>query len=236
MQNFVGETLDCAPGSLIPNIANANVANQICSVRGAVSGSSVVTGSQYVEAYGFRLDHCWRNIGIMIGIAVIYALIGAVGSEIMTFVPQGGSPVAFTKDSSQERSDRDRDPEREAAGHDSDRSPEKDIKTDVIVAGPGLTWRNMSVDIGGKEILRGLSGHAGPGDFIALCGPSGAGKTTLLRALSNTNFSGEISGDIKFGGAAPSHDFRKTTGKFLICTVPAFAHPCSRICPANGPS
>ncbi|KAH9207271.1 ABC-2 type transporter-domain-containing protein [Leptodontidium sp. 2 PMI_412] len=212
VENFVGQILDCAPGAMIPDVPNANVANQICEAKGAVAGSSVVMGSQFAQSFGFQFSHRWRNIGIMISIAVIYALIGAVGSEIMTFVPQGGSPVIFAKASSHGRSDKDPDPEREAAGHDSVDSQEKDLKSDVPMTGPSLTWRNMSVTIGEKNILRGLSGYARPGDFIALCGPSGAGKTTLLRALSNTNFSGKISGDVKFGGAAPSHNFRKTTG------------------------
>lgn len=152
----------------------------------------------------------------MIGIAVIYALIGALGSEIMTFVPKGGSPVIFTKAPSHDQSDEDPDPERESAGHVSVDSQEQDLKSDVSMSGPGLTWRNMSVTIEKNNILKGLSGYARPGDFIALCGPSGAGKTTLLRALSDTNFSGKISGQVKFGGVSPSHNFRKTTGRFIL--------------------
>lgn len=197
-------------------MAGANIHNQICGSPGAVAGSAVVTGSQLAAYYGYEFSHRWRNVGIIISIAVIYALLGALGSEIMTFVPQGGAPIIFTKQGrkrEQVKDNNNSDPEREASSYaSSDSNLAEDLKTDVLSSGRHLTWRNISVNIGEKNILRNLSGHAGPGDFIALCGPSGAGKTTLLRALSNTNFSGELVGDVKFGGAVPSHNFRKATG------------------------
>ncbi|MFP5212489.1 MAG: ABC transporter ATP-binding protein, partial [Acidobacteriota bacterium] len=36
----------------------------------------------------------------------------------------------------------------------------------------------------GHDVLRGVSFHATPGEFIGVLGPNGAGKTTLLLALS----------------------------------------------------
>jgi len=58
----------------------------------------------------------------------------------------------------------------------------------------GVTARNLSVKIAGKEILHGLDVSVAPGRRTAIIGPNGAGKTTLLRALSglNTHYTGEI--------------------------------------------
>ena len=42
----------------------------------------------------------------------------------------------------------------------------------------------LTVHLGGRAVLNGISFAARPGELCALCGPNGAGKTTLLRALA----------------------------------------------------
>lgn len=42
----------------------------------------------------------------------------------------------------------------------------------------------IHVILGGTEIVAGLSLAVGPGEVVALTGPSGAGKTTVLRAVA----------------------------------------------------
>ena len=47
-----------------------------------------------------------------------------------------------------------------------------------------LNIQGLSVTLGKKRILSGLSLDAAPGEWWMICGPNGAGKSTLLRAVS----------------------------------------------------
>jgi len=55
-----------------------------------------------------------------------------------------------------------------------------------------LTWEDVHVTVAGGgprgapdvKILDGISGHARPGEVLAIIGPSGGGKTTLLDTLA----------------------------------------------------
>jgi zinc/manganese transport system ATP-binding protein len=46
-----------------------------------------------------------------------------------------------------------------------------------------LRLENISVRLGGREILKDVSFGIRPGEFTGLIGPNGAGKTTLLRVI-----------------------------------------------------
>ncbi|KAI4251098.1 MAG: hypothetical protein LQ352_005065 [Teloschistes flavicans] len=214
VNEFTGLDIACDASYVIPSIPNAGPQYQTCNLLGAQPGQVTVAGSQYVEALGWSFSHRWRNIGIMIVIAVVYVLASAIGSEIMKFTPQGGAPIIFVKSRSNSRtgSKRSRDIEKEAA-----MSPSGDISSDsdtgkIHHEGPALTWKNLTVDIGEKHILKGINAYVRPGDFTALCGASGAGKTTLLTALSQTNFAGTLAGEVLFGGKEPGRAFKKATG------------------------
>lgn len=202
--------MTCDASSLIPNLNGSNIAHQTCSIPGATAGQASVSGIQYANALGFFFEHRWRNIGILIAIAIAYILIGALGSEIMTFSSQGGAPIVYSKKSSEKKSPSSTQ-DVEKSGAVSLAEP-KEAAIKMRYSGPALAFKDLTVDIGETKIIKGVSAYVRPGDFVALCGASGAGKTTLLSALSQTNSVGTLGGDVTFGNTRPGRAFKKTIG------------------------
>ena len=46
-----------------------------------------------------------------------------------------------------------------------------------------FTCKNISIDLGGREILRNINIDIKPGEVLGIIGPNGAGKTSLIEIL-----------------------------------------------------
>lgn len=233
---FKGLSLSC-DDNLVPQ--QGVTGHQTCAVRGALPGQTTVPGLQYAEAFGFSASHQWRNIGIMIAIAFIYLIVGVFGSEVMSFVPQGGAPLVFARRRSHMSATTElEDVEKSAPTSQSSSTTGQVNVLSGQIGELALTWKKISVDIGENHILKSISGYVRRGELTALCGASGAGKTTLLTALSQTNFAGQLQGEILVGNQPPSSSYKKTVGKLLITLLRIVAPiaDCIRLCSTDGPS
>ncbi|GJJ77880.1 ATP-binding cassette, subfamily G (WHITE), member 2 [Entomortierella parvispora] len=76
-----------------------------------------------------------------------------------------------------------------------------------------LMFKNMGYTVGGKEVLKQVSGLVKPGQVMAIMGASGAGKTSLLDILARRNKSGTVHGHIYVNGKTISHhEYKRVVG------------------------
>lgn len=63
-----------------------------------------------------------------------------------------------------------------------------------------LNIKNLHVDVGGSEIIKGLDLEIGPGELHAIMGPNGSGKSTLGYALVGRDGYEVTEGSVEFEG------------------------------------
>ena len=67
--------------------------------------------------------------------------------------------------------------------------------------GPVVRTENLHVELGGTEVLRGLSFAVEAGDYVGIVGPNGSGKTTLLKTI--LGFIAPVAGRVELWGENP---------------------------------
>jgi iron complex transport system ATP-binding protein len=83
-----------------------------------------------------------------------------------------------------------------------------------------LELRAVEVQLGGAEIVRGVSMSVDHGEWVALIGPNGAGKTTMLRAVAGLV---PYAGAIVVDGTPVSASTRREIAR-RIALVPQIPH------------
>ncbi len=139
-------------------------------------------------------SHLWRNFGAVIAFTVLYIIITAIASELLTFVPSGGGALVYKKSAKKQTpttADAADIEKAEISGDSSVSSDQMNTAGDddrgdipqTTSSESVFSWTNVNYSVpyqgGQRQLLNEVHGYAKPGVMVALMGASGAGKTTL---------------------------------------------------------
>ncbi len=79
--------------------------------------------------------------------------------------------------------------------------------------GVWLQLTEVDVELGGRPVLRGVSGAVAPGELVVIVGPNGAGKSTLVRTLAG--LVAPSRGTVRAFGHDPARAERRAIAKDL---------------------
>jgi iron complex transport system ATP-binding protein len=80
-------------------------------------------------------------------------------------------------------------------------------------AAPAIRLDDVSVALGGRDVVAGVTADAAPGALVAIVGPNGAGKTTLVRAIAG--LVAPRTGTIRIAGDDPARGDRRRLARRL---------------------
>ncbi|KAL5333991.1 ABC-2 type transporter-domain-containing protein [Aspergillus crustosus] len=205
-----------------PGYENVSLQEKVCSSVGAVPGSEVVQGTEFVRlSYGYENSHRWRNFGILFALIIFLAVCHLVTSELVSSQRSKGEVLVFRRGNAQKaKAKRAQDDEEQIA---SGRAQQEKITDKASGEVSGVEkqssifhWEDVTYDIKIKgeprRILDHVDGWIRPGTLTALMGVSGAGKTTLLDVLASRTTMGVITGDMLVDGRARDDSFQRKTG------------------------
>jgi iron complex transport system ATP-binding protein len=81
------------------------------------------------------------------------------------------------------------------------------------VADPIVSLDDVSVALGGRDVVAGVTATVAAGELVAIVGPNGAGKTTLVRAIAG--LLAPSRGRVRIDGADPSRTDRRRLARRL---------------------
>lgn len=205
INEFSGRTFSCS--EYTPSDNNTPQDMRACTVVGWKTGSDIVHGDDYIrETWGYRPNHLWRNLGIMVALMIFYGFIYVFCSEVISLQPSRGEILLFPKKIIANRrvtGDEEAQPPTFTPNQGMDQMREKSEVYDAghMIDSDAATfvWNDLGYEIKAgktqKRILDNIEGWVKPRTMTALMGASGAGKTTLLNVLADRTTTGVISGE-----------------------------------------
>jgi ABC-type multidrug transport system ATPase subunit len=228
---FSDRIMECAPGQLVPQGPGIDPAFQGCSLPGSGINSRTVSGADYIgTAYSYTRSKLWQNWLVTVAFGVLYILVTAIATELISFDNGGAGALVFKKPWFWQKKTQVKKVDEETAVSDkkaeagddglgrtmTNGKSEDEALASLAKSESVFTWRDVkySVPFRGetKQILNGVSGFAKPGKMVALMGASGAGKTTLLNTLSQRQTVGVVTGDMLVDGKPLGPAFQRGTG------------------------
>lgn len=216
------------------------LSHQACTgVKGALLGSTAVTGEQYLSSLSYSSSHVWRDFGIVWAWWALFTVLTIVftcrwqqnaGSSGILVTPRGKEQreESIVDDeesqksihpairSSETRTSTSRSTVNSSVKkRDSESSahqPEQNLARNTSI----FTWRDLTYTIntasGERLLLDHVHGWVKPGMLGALMGSSGAGKTTLLDILASRKTEGTIKGSVLVDGRSLPVAFQRSAG------------------------
>ncbi|KAI0408526.1 ABC-2 type transporter-domain-containing protein [Xylaria palmicola] len=228
VNEFSGREFRCTefvPSPSLSEYANVDMANQVCSTVGSVTGVPFVSGDQYLQqAFKYYPAHKWRNLGILLAFVVFSLFTYMVAAELVSEKKSKGEVLVFRRGHRPAQFK-----ERKGDIEEGDGPRVGPIVTNAsrrVPAGKEVGmleeqnsvfhWSDLCYDVKIKSetrrILDHVDGWVKPGTLTALMGVSGAGKTTLLDALASRITMGVITGDMFVDGRPCDASFQRKTG------------------------
>src|SRR5438046_9927485 len=97
---FRNFNLTCAGENLVPNGPTyTNISNQVCTIQGAITGTDIVVGSDYISrTFNYFPSQIWRNFGIVFAFTAVFMVLNGLLSEVLLYGASGRTITFFKKE------------------------------------------------------------------------------------------------------------------------------------------